>query len=245
MTWEYLATIPIVLGTLAQRITGLGFALLAAPVFVLFFGPDAGVLLVNLCGIAASGVGVAIDWRRIEWGRLALLTPAAVGGVLSGTVIGTVLARPLLEITVGVVLLAGLASLIIRRRPSRAASRRGTFAAGGTAGLAGALAGLPGPPIALYAGATGWKGPSMSATLQVLFFTTSTTAFAVKIVSGVATLPSLDIGLWVAIVIALTMGLSIGHVLGPRIPPTWPWRILLVIAVAGALATIAHGFLSL
>jgi uncharacterized membrane protein YfcA len=45
----------VVLGAGMQRITGMGFALVATPFLVLLLGPVEGVVLVNLCGAVTAG----------------------------------------------------------------------------------------------------------------------------------------------------------------------------------------------
>ena len=40
----------VLIGSSMQRITGMGFALVAAPFLVLLLGPIDGVIVVNVCG---------------------------------------------------------------------------------------------------------------------------------------------------------------------------------------------------
>lgn len=51
-----LALAAIVVSAMAQRVAGLGFAMLLAPFLVLLFGPHSGILLVNLLGAISSGI---------------------------------------------------------------------------------------------------------------------------------------------------------------------------------------------
>lgn len=245
MGWEYLAIVPILLGAIAQRVTGLGFALVAAPVFVLLFGADRGVLLVNVVGALAAGTGVVLDGRHVEWRRIALLVPGALVGIGLGVALFRALDPAVLEIVVGGVLLLGLLALTLVRRRSIEARPALTVATGVGAGLGGALAGLPGPPVAIYAGATGWRGRTMSASLQVLFLVTAASAALTKLLSGVATPPAQPAPFWVALTAALAAGLTIGHLATRRIPASWAWRFVVVIATAGALATIIRGIVDL
>jgi len=246
LLWEYLALAPVLLGAVLQRVTGLGFALVAAPALVLLFGPDDGVLFVNLCGIVAAGSGVVLDGRRVEWRRAALLVPAAALGVAVGVAIALPLDHAVLEIVVGSILLLGLLTLILlRSRPPSPDRRRAAVGAGVGAGIASALAGLPGPPLAIYAGITGWRGPTMSATLQVVFLTTATAAVVGKLVTGSAGLPTLPSAYWLAAAAALLVGIAVGHVVAPRVSRTWAWRLVVAIALVGSIAAIAQGVLGL
>ena len=49
-----IAALGIVIGAIAQRVAGLGFALVVAPLFVITFGPYDGVLLINFGGTLSS-----------------------------------------------------------------------------------------------------------------------------------------------------------------------------------------------
>ena len=61
-----------------QRITGLGFALVSAPLLVLAEGPHNGVLLANLLSLVTNLVVLAQTWRSVEPRRVALLAVAAL-----------------------------------------------------------------------------------------------------------------------------------------------------------------------
>lgn len=246
MTWEYLALGPVLLGAVLQRVTGLGFALVAAPALVLLFGPDDGVLFVNLCGIVAAGSGVALDGRRVEWGRAGVLVPAAAIGVIVGVAIALPLDSAVLEIVVGSILLLGLLTLLLLRTRPPSPDRPGVAVGAGLgAGMASALAGLPGPALAIYAGLTGWRGPAMSATLQVVFLTTATAAVVAKLLTGSGNLPNLPPAYWLAAAGALVVGIIVGHLVAPRVSRTWAWRLVVAIAFVGSVAAIAQGVLGL
>ena len=49
----------ILLGALTQRLTGMGFALVAAPLLVVVVGPLTGVQLLQVIGIVASSLVLA------------------------------------------------------------------------------------------------------------------------------------------------------------------------------------------
>lgn len=240
------ATLPLLLGAVLQRVTGMGFALVAAPLLVLVFGAADGVLVVNLCGLITSSVGAIIDRRRVEWRRLALLLPPAAVGAGVGVLLALVLDPDLLEIAVGSALLVGLlVALAVTPRPSESPAAWTTLLAGAGAGFGGALAGLPGPPIAIYAASNGWRGPSMSGTLQVLFTGLALVVLPLKLLSGAAALPDAGTPFWVAAGAALVLGLVAGHFAGRVISARAAWRLVIVVAIVGSLATIAHGIAQL
>lgn len=50
----------------AQRIAGMGFALLLSPFMVLIFGPHSGILLVNLIAAISSSIMFSRVWRDVD-----------------------------------------------------------------------------------------------------------------------------------------------------------------------------------
>ena len=69
-------------GAIAQRVSGMGFALVVAPVLVLLIGPFDGVLMVNICGAASALMVVTRVWREISWKHYFLLAIPAVAALL-------------------------------------------------------------------------------------------------------------------------------------------------------------------
>ena len=70
-------------GAVAQRSTGMGFALLASPFLTLVLGPFEGILVANVCGTVASALNLSQVWRDVDWrrGSGARALPGVVGVV--------------------------------------------------------------------------------------------------------------------------------------------------------------------
>lgn len=240
--WAYLAVVPIAAAAVLQRATGLGFALVAAPFLILLFGPESAVVLVNACGIVAAGTGAVADGRHVDRRRLTLLVIPAVVGIVLGVLILGLLSRPVLQIVIGAIL--GIGLLLTALVPVGAEPAKPRFAATAGTGLAvgmgAALAGLPGPPVAVYARLTGWQGKSLFATLQVLFLATATTALSMKLLTG-GELPVAPWPFWVAIAVALIAGLVAGHFASRALSPRVGWLLVFWIAVVGTAITIVDG----
>jgi uncharacterized membrane protein YfcA len=233
----------VLVGTALQRATGFGFALVASPLLVLLFGPEPGVLLVNSAGLLASGANALLDGRRAERLRLAWLAPGALAGVVLGVLVSRSLNRSLLEVVIGGLVIVTLTlSLVVPRRAQPGPPHPGaTLGAGLAAGIGGALAGLQGPPMAIYAAATGWRGRPMAATLQVMFAVTAVAAIAAKWLTGTAHLPDAPLWFWPALLATVATGLIVGQLVGRRVPPRAAWVVVVVIAYAGSAATVVHG----
>lgn len=66
-----LATFAVfVVSGIIQRITGMGFGLVSAPILVLMFGPIDGVLLTVVASLVISSTMVVQQWKLIEFRRL-------------------------------------------------------------------------------------------------------------------------------------------------------------------------------
>ena len=75
---EWFAIIAVLVGATAQSITGIGFALVCAPLLVLSLGPIDGVTLVNILGVSLSLFVLLREWRYLSIGHAAaLFVPAA------------------------------------------------------------------------------------------------------------------------------------------------------------------------
>jgi len=134
---------------------GFGFAMLAAPFFLLFTEPSQAIQLVVVLTLAMSLTVLPGVWRDIETG---LLLRLALGGVI-GMPLGFVAfayADPLIvRLAVGATSTIVAAVLTASRYRQGAAvllalSPRRDIAAGAFGGIATALVGMAGPPVLIY-----------------------------------------------------------------------------------------------
>src|SRR4029079_9435843 len=96
-------------GAATIRRTGLGFALIASPFFVLVSGPFQGVLLTNLMTPVTNLLVLGSTWRRVEIARTLRMAIPAVIMVPVGAYFATKLPEALLLIAVGGTMVASLA----------------------------------------------------------------------------------------------------------------------------------------
>ena len=106
----------VAVGAGTQRITGLGFALVAAPFLVLLLGPFAGVLVVNVLGVAASVLVLVQVRRDVELRRGLLLSAPALVAVVPGAWVARHTAPGVLQVLVG--------GCVVRLTPAWEASAR-------------------------------------------------------------------------------------------------------------------------
>jgi uncharacterized membrane protein YfcA len=227
-------------GALAQRSTGMGFALLASPFLVLVLGPLQGILVVNVCGSLSALLNLTQVWRDVDRRRLKVLAPMGVLGVIPGAVAVAVLPAAALMISVSAIVLLGLL-LTLALRGRTIPDSPGLGVAGGLAsGFMNVTAGVGGPGVVIYARATGWEHRGFAATAQVQFLLLGIVSLIAK-----RALPTLAPTGWAAMIIALLLGVLGGGAVARRMDGASAMRIVLVVALMGALLALGRGILLL
>jgi uncharacterized membrane protein YfcA len=228
----------VFIGALAQRATGMGFALLASPFLVLVLGPLQGVLVVNAASVLATALILTQVWRDVDRSRF--LVPMGVVGIVPGTIAVALLPSAPLTIAISVLVLIGLGLTVMLGQRSIPSSPALAATGGFASGFMGVTAGVSGPGVVVYARATGWEHRSFAATAQLQ-------GLVLGIVSLLAkwSLPTLSGPGWVALLIALGGGLAVGDLLSRRIDGNAAMRVVVVIAFAGAIGALVQGVLAL
>lgn len=227
-------------GAVAQRATGMGFALLTAPFLVLVLGPLEGILAVNAASCVANSLILAQVRHDIDWPRAKVLVPMGVVGVLPGALAVALLPEAPLTIVVSLLVVLGLATTVLMRGrtlpPSAALGAVGGFASG----VMNVTAGVGGPGVVVYARATGWEHRRFAATVQLHGLVLGAVSLAAK-----RALPSFSPTGWTALLLALLAGLVVGDRLARRVDGSDMMRPVIVIASAGALLALVRGVLAL
>lgn len=237
-----LVLIAVVAGALAQRLAGLGFGLLVSPVLVVLLGPFDGVMIINLCGAASSLLILSRVWRHVSWRRYLGLAACALIGVVPGAWLASHVPEAPLEICIGALLILGLlASQRLNRSEWRVSGPVPMASLGFTSGLMNAAAGVGGPAITAYAMVTRWEQKSFGATLQPYFVTTGLSSLLSKYLFSGGHLPALQGWQWMGILAAMILGIVAGDLLAGRVRPGVVRRIVVAIAYAGAVSTMAKG----
>ncbi len=232
----------VLVGIIAQRVAGLGFAMIVAPVLVLLLGPFDGVLLVNLCGGLSAILVITRVWRDIDWRQFLLLSIPAVILIIPGTIISVRFSGPILQIVIGVILLLGLTmSMVVQRSMKRTRTTPTAIICGATAGFTSATAGVGGPPVSIHAVLTRWDQRAFAATVQPYFVITGVVAFAAKVVLAPDGVTSYDWWLWVMIIASMVVGLAIGEVLSRHVSAKAARVAVIAIAYVGAIVAIVDG----
>ena len=234
-----LVAVPVLLGALTQRATGLGFALVGAPFLVAATDVHTGVTLSNALSGLLCLIVLARTWRRTRWREVTLLVVAAAVTVPLGALVVARLPEGPLLMLVGA--LAVLAVAVVAASGGRLQLRGpgGALTAGALSGFMNATAGVGGPMVSAYGLSQRWERAEFVPSAQACLLLINAGSLAAK------GLPDLSPVAWVVCAAALVAGAVGGEWLDRRIGPTAGRRLIIVVALAGALAVLARGFASL
>jgi uncharacterized membrane protein YfcA len=241
VTWVALALICIGLmaGAIAERVVGLGLSLVAAPLLVVAIGPVDAVRLLVLLALPIN-LGNTLLLRRSV--RMPDVSRIAIPALLLMPVFAFVVQRaprPALTILAGIAC-AGAAALIASGRTVY--GMRGTdgaIAAGAGSAALNAIAGLSGPPVALYAANAGWQRDHLRANLQAYFLLLDLVAIPSLGLPHLAPEGALDA------VVSAAAGFVAGALLAGRVSERAVRWAVLAASAGGGLSAIAFGVLSL
>lgn len=236
--------IAIFLGGMAQRATGMGLALVAAPFIVVALGPAAGVVVANLLGVVGSAMVYARVRHAVDWRMLRLMLPAALVGVAAGTALAEVLPEAWAQVFIGALVLVALlvSSFAAFERLER--TPKVTAVASAVSGATSALAGIGGPAMAVLRILTRWEHLSFTATLQPFFFGISTVVVLARVSVNPGAWPDLGWG-WLLIAFAMATGIALGDVVARRLSARVLNASITIVAALGAVWTMLDGIAGL
>ena len=172
--WVGLAATTFV-AALLYAVSGYGFAVLAAPLYLLFVDPSRAIQLIIIISTALSLTVVSRLRHAVAWGLLARLAIGALAGLPIGLVAFRYADPLLVRLGVGATIFS-FASLMAVRWPRRSrfspllALRPGRdLIAGVASGIATALVGMAGPPALIYLLLAGAGARTVRATLLAFF----------------------------------------------------------------------------
>lgn len=230
----------VLVGAGTQRVTGLGFALVASPFTVLLLGPFQGVLVINACGAVTALVVLTQVWRDVDVRKAGLLLGPALLAVLPGAWVARNLPAPVLGVVVGGLVLTALLAVVASERARVLRGRPGAVIAGVGSGFFNVTVGAGGPAIAVYAVSTGWAQRRFAATAQLIFAVLSAASLAAK-----GDRPSLAPAGWLTVMAGLVAGILAGNLLAERVPAERARWAVVVLAIVGAALTVGKGLAQL
>ncbi len=225
-----------------QATTGLGFALVLTPVLFAVLAPTGAIVTATVLGLELNLLVLLGERRhpRVAWGEVVPLLAAAVPGTVFGILLLEALSKPVLQIGVGV---AVLAAAVVRARADRSArpgaSKPAQLAVGFTSGALTTATGVTGPPLALWLARRGLTPAELRDSLSAMFL-------VIGIAAMLALLPVLHMAHLHPALIAAGLGCVVGgHALGSRafhrLESHRFERLLLVVIAGAGVASIAVG----
>ncbi len=222
----------VALGALAQAVGGLGFALVCGPLLVTLLGPYDGVRLAVLLSMLLNVVLLARLRHEVDRaGAVGLLVPSVLATPALARLARSLPERPAAGLAGGVVLL-GTALLAFGVRWPAARGRVGMVAGSVLAAATNVVAGVGGPPVALWADNAGWPVATQRATLQAYFLGTNVVAITFL------GLPQVGAGVLLGCAGALLAGAVLGGPVARRTRERTARRVTLSLAAAGGASVL-------
>lgn len=246
LTVAVIIVLVTVVGAAAQRMAGLGFALLVSPLMTLLLGGHTGVLLVNILGVVSSVLILPRVWRSVDWSLFRWLGAFAIVGSVTGAWLAQLLSADVMAVSVGAIVLLALSlSLVFTSERITTEPRWPRAVTGLLSGLTNALAGVGGPAVSAYAVLTRWPQVSFAATLQPYFIVTGVASVTAKLVLNPSGLPATDWWFWLIMFAAILIGIAAGERLLRLVSPAQVRRFVIILACAGAAASLVRGVVGL
>jgi len=165
----------VFVATLVRSAFGFGEALVAVPLLALRLPVGVAAPLAVLVSVAAAGLILARDWRRVHARSAAWLVGATVLGIPLGLLFLTSAGDRVVKAVLGLTIVAfSVYALAWRDRLHLERDSRGWLVGCGfVAGVLGGAYGMNGPPLAVYGALRRWPARHFRATLQGYFLPAS------------------------------------------------------------------------
>jgi uncharacterized protein len=236
-----LAAVAAFAGAAVQSATGFGFALVLSPALFAVMDPVEAVTALLVLGLALNLLVLFEGGRpeHVDWRALAPMLVAAVPGLAIGAVALTRLSKELLQVAVGVAVIAA-AGWQLRERAGghRPVPPAAAWGAGFASGALTTSISVSGPPLVLWLEARGVRPAEFRASLAASFL-------ALNLVGGVVLLAAEGTGAFdagaVAVLLALVVaGYALGALAFRRLDRERFFNLVLVlVALTGAASVVA------
>lgn len=199
--------------SLAQSISGFGFALLAVPLMQLVVEPRDAVVITTFIGALSTTTQAVLDRQHVDRIMTRRLVAASYLGMPFGLLVFLYVSDTGLRIGLGVVVIAAAFSLLrgFSLRPSRVMD----WAFGFLSGVLATSTSTNGPPLVFLMQARNYAPQDFRSTINTVFSFANIGAIALFISSGMVTKESFIAAL--ASIPGLIVALKIGYWLRPKV----------------------------
>jgi uncharacterized protein len=233
-----LAAVAAFAGAAVQSATGFGFALVLSPALFAVMDPVEAVTALLLLGLALNLLVLFEGGRpeHVDWRALAPMLVAAVPGLAIGAVALTELSKEVLQVAVGVAVIAAAGWQL--RAPRVRLSPAATWGAGFASGALTTSISVSGPPLVLWLTARGVRPEEFRASLAASFLALNLAGGAILL--AVEGGRAFDAGAVALLLILVIAGYALGAVGFRRLDRDRFFNVVLVlVALTGAASVVA------
>ena len=235
-----LAAVAAFAGAAVQSATGFGFALVLSPALFAVMDPVEAVTALLVLGLALNLLVLFEGGRpeHVDWRALAPMLVAAVPGLAIGAVALTELSKEVLQVAVGVAVIAAAGWQLMRREAHPHLSPAAAWGAGFVSGALTTSISVSGPPLVLWLEARGVRPEEFRASLAASFL-------ALNLAGGIVLLAAegsgaFDAGAVAALLVLVIAGYALGAVAFRRLDREKFFKLVLVlVALTGAASVVA------
>ena len=233
-----IAAVAAFAGAAVQSATGFGFALVLSPALFAVMDPVEAVTALLVLGLALNLLVLFEGGRpeHVDWRALAPILVAAVPGLAIGVVALTELSKEVLQVAVGVAVIAAAGWQLQTTRPRL--SPVATWAAGFASGALTTSISVSGPPLVLWLTARGVRPEEFRASLAASFLVLNVAGGGILLaLEGGGAFDGGAVALLLALVVA---GYALGALAFRRLDSERFFNLVLVlVALTGAASVVA------
>lgn len=226
-----------------RGLSGFGFALAAVPLLTFTLPAREVVPLVAGLQWLSCLPALGRDRQDVAWRLVAILSLAALVGLLPGIMLLSRVNNQLIRLLIGLSVMVCIVTLASSRQATRRAGAAMTSGAGALAGLMQGLAGMAGPPVVLLLMTSDETPRTTRATLIAFFLFVSGAGFAGTAIVGLVTIHTFELILLCLPI--MMIGQHAGRRTFSRLSGATYRRmalaLLFVIAVTTVVSAAAHG----
>ena len=228
----------VLVAAAAQMVSGFGFALMAVPLMGLAIDLKTAVVVCTICGTASNTFQAMTDRGHRDSALALRLILASLAGMPFGWLLLEAASNDQLRVVVGLTVLAALVILSV----SRLSPDIGPVAdvlAGVVSGALAIATSTNGPPLVLLMRAKKMRPEVFRATINTVFSVVAVVSIVVFVSSG--RVDSAVLKGAACAVPGLVVGIVAGQRIRSRLNEAFFWRLVLVLLVGSAVASIASG----